>query len=86
MNFLFQADDWHKWSTDIINDISTNINNCTTMEQIKNARILINSFMFVTALEDNIEDKDLEDLLRLFWLRLDIQRQIIFETKQKELI
>lgn len=86
MNFLFQPEDWSQWSIDIINSINANISKCSTMEQIKGARVLINSFIFVTALEENVSDKDIEDLIELFWLKLDLQKQIISETNQKELI
>lgn len=86
MNFIFQPEDWSQWSIDVINKINNNICSCTTNEQIEITRMMINSFIFVTALEDNTSDKDLEELMRLFWLRLDLQKQVISETNQKELI
>jgi len=86
MNFIFQPEDLSQWSIDVINKINNSISSCATNEQIETTRMMINSFIFVTALDDNTSDKDLEELMRLFWLRLDLQKQVISETNQKELI
>jgi hypothetical protein len=86
MHYIFRPSDWNQWSKIAIRKTIKTIKTCTTIEHVSVAKAMVDNFIIVTALEDNVNDEVLEKITRLFWLRLDLQRQFIFETKQKELV
>jgi hypothetical protein len=45
---------------------------------------MIDTFIMITALEDNIETEELEWIINLYWLKINLKKQNIFETKLKQ--
>lgn len=86
MYYIFRPEDWSKWANLAIAKINQTIDTCTTSNHIKSAKTMVDNFIVITALEKNVNDDDLERIIGLFWLKLDLKKQIIFETNQKELI
>jgi hypothetical protein len=86
MYYIFKPEDWSKWAKLAIDKINQTIDTCVTHEHIKSTKAMVDNFIVITALEENVNDDDLECIIRLFWLKLDLKKQIIFETNKKELI
>lgn len=86
MTYIFRPENWSKWSGLAIDKINKTIDSCATQEHIDVAKAMVNNFIFVTALEDNIKENDLEEVIKLFWLKLDLQSQLIFETNSVSLV
>jgi hypothetical protein len=86
MNYIFRPENWSKWSVLAIDKINKTIDSCSTQEHLNVAKVMVDNFIIITALEDNITEKDLEDVMKLFWLKLDLQNQLIFETNLKVLV
>lgn len=78
MTHIFKPDDWNKWSVSSIDKINKTIDSCLTQEHLDVAKTMVYNFIFVTALEDNISENDLEHVIKLFHLKLDLQSQLIF--------
>ena len=86
MHFIFKQDNWSEWAINAFEKINETIDSCITMRQIDVARRMIGNFIFVTALEEEVTEKDLELLIRLFELKINLQIQIIFETNFENII
>ena len=86
MHYIFRQDDWCTWAIITYNKIYKTINSCGTHEDLSVVKEMINNFIFITALEEEVNEKELEDIVRLFWFRLELQYQLISETKSKELV
>ena len=63
--------------------IEKTIDSCITLEQVDKSKRMIDTFVIITALEDDIIEEELESIIRLFWLKIDLKKQSIFETKLK---
>ena len=81
MHYLFRPDNYKDWATLAIQKIEKTIESCTTVEQIDVSKKMIDNFVIITALEDDIQTEDLESIVRLFWLKIDLKKQNLFETK-----
>lgn len=86
MYYIFKPEDWSEWAKLAIDKINQTIDTCNTPEHIKSAKTMVDNFIIITALEESVNDNDLESIIRLFWLKLDLKKQIIFETNKKQLI
>lgn len=86
MTYIFRPENWSKWSILAIDKINKTITSCTTPDHLVTARNMVNNFVFVTALEDSVTENQLEEITQLFWLKLDLQSQVIFETNSTELV
>lgn len=86
MYYITRPNDWSPWALIAINKINRTIDSCCSQEHVDVAKNMVNNFIVITALEENVNDKILEDITMLFWLRLDLQRQSIFEKNKKELV
>lgn len=89
MQYLFRPENWSEWSKLAVEKINKVIDSCETEEQLNVAKTMISNYVFITALEDGTEEKPLEDIMELFWFKVDLKSKIIsqnFETKETQLI
>jgi hypothetical protein len=84
MQYFFKPDNFERWSELATEKISSTIESCTTLRQIESAKRMIDTFIMITALEDNIETEELEWIINLYWLKINLKKQNIFETKLKQ--
>ena len=83
MNYIFRPENYKDWAQQAINKIEKTIDSCITLEQVDKSKRMIDTFVIITALEDDIIEEELESIIRLFWLKIDLKKQSIFETKLK---
>jgi hypothetical protein len=81
MHYIFRPDNYKDWAKIAIQKIEKTLDSCTTIEQVEVSKRMIDNFVIITALEDNIKEEELEAVIRLFWLKIDLKKQSIFETK-----
>lgn len=81
MHYIFRPDNYQDWAKSAIDKIEKTLNSCTTIDQVEVSKRMIDNFVLITALEDGIEESELESIIRLFWLKVNLKKQIIFETK-----
>jgi hypothetical protein len=81
MNYIFRPENYKDWAKLAIQKIEKTIDSCTTVAQVDVSKRMIDNFVIITALEEDIKEEDLESIIRLFWLKIDLKKQIIFETK-----
>lgn len=81
MNYIFRPENYKDWAKSAIQKIGKILDSCTTIEQVDVSKRMIDNFVIITALEDNIKEEELEAVIRLFWLKIDLKKQSIFETK-----
>jgi len=85
MQYFFQPDNFERWSNLATEKINVTIDSCTTLKQLESAKQMIDTFIMITALEDNIEAEELEWIVNLYWLRIILKKQIILkQTKDTE--
>jgi hypothetical protein len=87
MQYFFKPDNFERWSNLATEKIHATIESCTTLKQLESAKQMIDTFIMITALEDNIEAEELEWIVNLYWLRIILKKQIILkqtkDTKYK---
>lgn len=81
MNYIFRPENYKDWAKSAIQKIGKTIDSCTTIEQVDISKRMIDNFVIITALEEDVQEEELESLMRLFWLKIDLKKQSIFETK-----
>ena len=81
MNYIFRPENYKDWAKSAIQKIGKTLDSCTTVAQVDVSKRMIDNFVIITALEEDIKEEDLESIIRLFWLKIDLKKQIIFETK-----
>lgn len=81
MHYIFRPDNYKEWAQLAIQKIEKTLDSCVSIEQVESSKQMIDNFVIITALEDNIQDGELESIIRLFWLKIDLKKQSIFETK-----
>jgi hypothetical protein len=81
MHYIFRPDNYKEWAQRAIQKIEKTIDSCVSIEQVESSKQMIDNFVIITALEDNIQEEELESIIRLFWLKIDLKKQSIFETK-----
>ena len=85
MQYFFKPDNFERWSNLATEKIHVTIESCTTLKQLESAKQMIDTFIMITALEDNIEAEELEWIVNLYWLRIILKKQIILkQTKDTE--
>jgi hypothetical protein len=84
MQYFFKPDNFERWSELATEKISSTIESCTTLRQLESAKRMIDTFIMITALEDNIETEELEWIVNLYWLRIILKKHKLFETKLKQ--
>ena len=85
MQYFFKPDNFERWSNLATEKINVTIDSCTTLKQLESAKQMIDTFIMITALEDNIEAEELEWIVNLYWLRIILKKQIILkQTKDTE--
>jgi hypothetical protein len=84
MQYFFKPDNFERWSELATEKISSTIESCTNLRQLESAKRMIDTFIMITALEDNIETEELEWIINLYWLKINLKKQNIFETKLKQ--
>jgi hypothetical protein len=82
MQYIFRPANYIHWSKLHILKIESSINNSITLEQLDESKTLIDYFIIITSLEDNIADKDLESIVLLFWFKINLKK--IFILKQNK--
>jgi hypothetical protein len=83
MNYIFRPENYKDWAKSAINKIEKTINSCINVEQVEVSKKMVDNFIIITALEDDIIEEDLESVIRLFWLKIDLKKQSFFETNSK---
>ncbi len=87
MQYFFKPDNFERWSNLATEKINVTIDSCDTLKQLESAKQMIDTFIMITALEDNIEAEELEWIVNLYWLRIILKKQIILkqtkDTKYK---
>ena len=84
MQYFFKPDNFERWSNLATEKIHVTIESCTTMRQLESAKKMIDTFIMITALEDNIETEELEWIVNLYWLKIILKKHKLFETKLKQ--
>jgi len=83
MNYIFRPENYKDWAKSAINKIEKTIDSCINVEQVEVSKKMVDNFIIITALEDDIKEEDLESVIRLFWLKIDLKKQSFFETNSK---
>jgi hypothetical protein len=83
MNYIFRPENYKDWAKSAINKIEKTIDSCINVEQVEVSKKMVDNFIIITALEDDIIEEDLESVIRLFWLKIDLKKQSFFETNSK---
>lgn len=81
MHYIFRPENYSSWAKLAINKIEKTIDSCVSLEQIDVTKRMIDNFIIISALEDDVQSEELESVMRLFWLKIDLKKQSIFETK-----
>ena len=84
MQYFFKPDNFERWSELATEKIHVTIESCTTLMQLESAKKMIDTFIMITALEDNIETEELEWIVNLYWLKIILKKHKLFETKLKQ--
>ena len=84
MQYFFKPDNFERWSKLATEKIHVTIESCTTLRQLESAKKMIDTFIMITALEDNIETEELEWIVNLYWLKIILKKHKLFETKLKQ--
>jgi hypothetical protein len=83
MNYIFRPENYKDWAKLAINKIEKTIDSCISIEQVEVSKKMVDNFIIITALENDIKEEDLESVIRLFWLKIDLKKQSFFETNSK---
>ena len=75
----FKTDNYVRWSELATEKINVTIESCDTLRQLESAKQMIDTFIMITALEDNIQTEELEWIVNLYWLRIFLKKQIILK-------
>lgn len=81
MHYIFRPDNYKDWAKSAIEKIEKTLNSCTTIDQVEVSKRMIDNFVLITALEEDVQEEELESIIRLFWLKINLKKQNIFETK-----
>lgn len=81
MHYIFRPDNYKDWAKSAIEKIEKTLNSCTTIDQVEVSKRMIDNFVLITALEEDVQEEELESIMRLFWLKINLKKQNIFETK-----
>ena len=85
MHYLFRPDDYERWSDLATEKIRVTIESCEDLRQLESAKRMIDTFIMITALEDNIETEELEWIVNLYWLKIFLKKQnILKQNKNKK--
>lgn len=84
MQYFFKPENFERWSELATEKICKTIDSCTDLRQIESAKRMIDTYIMITALEDNIEAEELEWIINLYWLKINLKKQTLFETKIKQ--
>ena len=74
MQYFFKPDNFERWSELATEKIHVTIESCTTLRQLESAKKMIDTFIMITALEDNIETEELEWIVNLYWLKIILKK------------
>jgi 5,10-methylenetetrahydrofolate reductase len=84
MQYFFKPENFERWSELATEKIHVTIELCTNLRQLESAKKMIDTFIMITALEDNIETEELEWIVNLYWLKIILKKHKLFETKLKQ--
>ena len=84
MQYFFKPENYQRWSDSATEKISKSIDSCNTPDQIESAKRMIDTFIMITALEDNVTADELEWIINLYWLKIVLKKHSLFETKTKQ--
>jgi hypothetical protein len=79
MQYTFRRNNFLQWSKLHLLKIESSINNSITLKQLNESKTLIDYFIIITSLEDNVEDNDLESIASLFWFKINLKKIIILK-------
>ena len=82
MQYFFKPDNYIKWSELATEKINKTIESCDTLVQLESAKQMIDTFIMITALEDNIEAEELEWIINLYWLKIFFKKQNILKQSK----
>lgn len=82
MQYTFRHINYLNWSKKHLARIESNINCAITIDILNESKALIDYFIIITSLEDNIEDKDLESITLLFWFKINLKKIIILKQNK----
>jgi len=77
MHKIYKPNNFKEWSETACNKIIRTISSCITLEQLDNSKRMIDNFVVISAIEDDIETDELESIVSLIWLRHKLQFHII---------
>lgn len=84
MQYFFKPENFERWSELATEKIHSTVESCDTLRQLESAKRMIDIFIMITALEDNIETEELESIINLYWLKINLKKHELFETKLKQ--
>ena len=82
MHYLFRPEDYSRWSNLATEKIRVTIESCEDLVQLESAKRMIDTFIMITALEDNIAEEELESIINLYWLKIFIKKQNILKQNK----
>jgi hypothetical protein len=84
MQYFFKPENFERWSELATEKIRKSIDSCTNLRQLESAKRMIDTFIMITALEDNIESEELEWIINLYWLKINLKKQNILKQKKNK--
>lgn len=83
MQYFFKPDNYVKWSELATEKINVTVSKCTNLRQLESAKVMIDTFIMITAVEDNIETDELEWIINMYWLKILLKKQHILKQNKK---
>jgi len=74
MNYIARPKDFNSWVLPAYEKIIATIKSCETLEQLKVAKNMVNNFVFISALEEDTEEVQIEEAMRLFWTLINLKK------------
>ena len=73
MMYLTRPENFKEWVYSAYEKINNTIESCRTETQLKVAKSMVDHFIIVTALEDNVSTEELESIALQFWTRINLK-------------
>lgn len=74
MNYIARPKDFKSWILPAYDKVIATINSCETLEQLETANKMVNNFICITALEENTDEVNIEQTIRLFWTLINLKK------------
>jgi len=73
MMYLARPNDFKEWVSKAYEKIDKTISSCQTIEHVEAAKRMVDNFVIVAALEDDVDSNELETIAHLFWTRINLK-------------